>query len=696
MMHTRVPALRSLLSGPALWLAFGSAWLSATPGAASEVRSILQETMEIDASQLFTFAPPAAAGGPLSLQDAVRFAVANDPQIAISQQSVLLDRGGALSATGQFDDVFLFQPSLERNQGELTTGDRQPLQRQRNTFEQSSIELGRVANRLARQLEEQARDPDTNLALANCEVISGTLVINDANGDTVELNCDNNGERVARDTLFDIFDLLGDSDDLDDATKGQIDAIFANEVEPAVVKDIQRTIDTLNFVIPELRAQFDRLGDTPRDNEATIFSLTTGYSLPFRDGLVVTPLLSLEARETNFTSKQFSPLFGGQGVVNTYRFLWGVSLDVPILRGGGRTQVTAAEEASRENLEATSNELRHTIAEAALRTALAYWDLVAAQQTQELLQQSVARQQRLLDLNRELIDADELPGVELVRSQANLANTQSSLVSADRQVLQAQLALLAAMGTDARNLEDLPVATDDFPVAPDDFAISEIEEFIGDGFRRRYDLRAAEARERSAEIISEAAFLELRRRLDLNFTFGYSGFHEDANYADGFENAIFGRQTGPSATISLSWELPFGNRQRRGQLLQARAQVYQSEINRRNLQRIIASRIVDLAETTRSATVQVGQRARAVEAHSELFATELERLQAGVSTVIDSTTTEGQVTAVRIDEIATRQIFARLLSQLRFEAGSLVTYGEADDGRPSVEEILPTGFDFGG
>lgn len=698
MIKPRVQAVRPLLSGRscrsdsfASFTAVLVALMLAAPVAArGEVRSVLQESIEIDVDALFTYRPPAAVGGALSLQDAVRLAVANDPQVIQSQQAVLLDRGGALSATGQFDQVFLLTPSLARNQGELTTGDRNPLIRQRNTFEQSSLELGRVARRLQVQLD------NNDFELAQCEVISGQLIINDADGDQIVIDCDNNGDRVTRDTIFDLFDLLSDSDDLDQSTKDEIDRVLANEVEPAVEKDVQRTIDTLNFVIPELRTLLDGLGDTPRDNEATIFTLTTGYSIPFRDGMVLTPLISLEARETNFTNKQFTPLFGGQGIANTYRFLWGFSLDVPILRGGGRATVTAAEEASKANLEASELELRHTISAAALRTALAYWDLVAAQQSRDLLRQSLASRQRLLDLNRELIDADELPGVELVRSQANVTDARSQVSAADRQVLQAQLALLQAMGSDARNLEDLPVASDDFPVAPEQFAVSELEKFIGDGFRRRYDLQAAEARRRSAGILSEAAFQDLRRRLDFNFTFGYGGFHEDANYITGFENAIFDRQTGPSASISLSWELPFGNRRARGRLLQSRAQVYQSEINERNLQRLIASRVVDLVETTRSATMQVGQRARTVDAYRDLFTTELDKLQAGLGTVIDSTTTETLVNDSRLDEVTVKQVFARLLAQLRFETGSLVTYGETEDGRPAVDEILPIGFDFGG
>lgn len=100
--------------------------------------------------------------------------------------------------------------------------------------------------------------------------------------------------------------------------------------------------------------------------------------------------------------------------------------------------------------------------------------------------------------------------------------------------------LFVVMGIDVCNLEDFLVVIDDFLIVFDDFVIFEIEEFIGDGFCWCFDFCVVEVWECFVEIFLEVVFLELCCRFDFNFIFGYSGFYEDVNYVDGFENVIFG------------------------------------------------------------------------------------------------------------------------------------------------------------
>ena len=66
---------------------------------------------------------------------------------------------------------------------------------------------------------------------------------------------------------------------------------------------------------------------------------------------------------------------------------------------------------------------------------------------------------------------------------------------------------------------------------------------------------------------------------------------------------------------------------------------------------------------------------QAVELYQRTVESEIERLKAGESTLIDTLLTEQQQTESRLGLIAARQELAQLIAQLRFESGTLLEGG---------------------
>lgn len=149
----------------------------------------------------------------------------------------------------------------------------------------------------------------------------------------------------------------------------------------------------------------------------------------------------------------------------TRAYGWNVTLTQPLLKGGGLEVNTASVRQARLSEQGNILSLKSTLMSTVSEVISAYRSYVQAIKSLEITRQSLERSRELVETNRELIAAGRMAAIEIVQSEADLANREFSLLSAENQVDAARLALTKAIDID-KNSRISPVPEIDIPPVP--------------------------------------------------------------------------------------------------------------------------------------------------------------------------------------------------------------------------------------
>ncbi len=239
---------------------------------------------------------------------------------------------------------------------------------------------------------------------------------------------------------------------------------------------------------------------------------------------------------------------------------------------------------------------------------------------------------------------------------------------------QARVALAVAMGVAVgADDETLPRARDAFPAAPDPAAVDEprIAALAAASLRQRKDVAAALRRAEAAEVLVRGAQLNLKPRLDVTGGSWYTGNDEAV-----VTNALK-RWVGPSYSIGIELEKPFGNNTLRGALVEAQAGGASSQIVSADLRRQVRLSVVRTSRSLAEAIERVRQAQNAVQFYQQTIDAEIQRFQLGEVTLIDTITTEAQQADAQRALVAAQADLAQLIAELRYQTGTLVSDASA-------------------
>jgi outer membrane protein TolC len=438
-----------------------------------------------------------------------------------------------------------------------------------------------------------------------------------------------------------------------------------------------------------INLQSNEIGDSSDRLDVTTASVDLGLQKLFRNGVSINPAIQVESIRNDFVG------VGIDGVEDTTTSVISVRLDVPLGKGRGKVSTGSTERAAAYDLEASVEDQAHTLAQSALQTSLVYWGVLAAQERLALLEGSVDINNRIVEIGEALVAAGEMISGDLAQTRARLAEARAQHITARRLLLEAQLALSDAIGLRVEQAGDVPTVTDEWPDLPgqeelasiDDASLTEL------ALSMRRDLAAARLRTESARVLEMAARADLTVRTDLSASLAYRGFDRDRSYLDGWVHALFGRYPGPSGSLSLSFDWPFKNNVARGQYAQTRSAHHQAAINETDLERVIGNNIERLTGSLLEATQEVRDRQTSTEHYTELVQSEIQRFELGESEVLNVIFTEQEQITQLLLLVSARQNLASLVSQLRFEAGVMVTH-RVKDNIVVAENIQPTGYRF--
>jgi outer membrane protein TolC len=630
------------------------------------------------------FVPPPAG---LGLLEAVRLTLEQDPNLILLAEDAHAREGVATEQSGAFDWVLSGQASWEHREQELR---------------QSVVDAERDKRRQIADAQSVACELESDL---------GTKL------DDLALAQTSNGVDIRTDRGFNAQLRIIEAAILAAANAGrtaQRDDLIQTRAN-LIATEIAFTREALGEASQACREAGEdlrRLGGVPEEEEFDIGRLELKLQKLARNGVLFGPFLRGAYDSTDYVGKRrgfivpaldphgqprLSPSgipldrlidFGGKNIEDLYTFEIGFEVNVPLLRGRGRSATGAGEEAARIDHQAAKLLLEHGASESALNTAFAYWNLVAAEEQVRVLEASVGRLQKLLEDTRALVDADELPGSELARSVAGEANAQAQLEDARRGLATARFDLVRAMGLAAGGAEAAAVAADPFPPAPERAPLAEhAEGLAAEAVARRRDLAAARLLVDSGRVLAVAAGTDLRPRLDVTAAGWWTARGEKS-----VSTALDHTASEPSWRLRAELDKPIGNHTFRGRLVQQEALLGQRRVSADDLERLIRVAAARTLGELTEATAQLGHAERAAAEFEKTVEAEFEKMRLGETTLIDAILTEQQQTSGLLAVVFARLQVATLLAQLRFETGTLVETGDTGS-RVTLESLstLPGG-----
>jgi outer membrane protein TolC len=441
----------------------------------------------------------------------------------------------------------------------------------------------------------------------------------------------------------------------------------------------------------------ERLGPLPVDDIQRTTALDVTFFKPFRSGINLTANYTTLSVDHKFRDKPYDPSFGGLGLPPEFASGVQFTLAMPLGKGRGSTGLLAPERAANFMVLGQRENVRHSATEEAFRTSLAYLNVVAAQQTLAVLQESQTRQQRLVQLTEQAVQLGDLPRVEIDRARARATRVDSAVSGARAALVTARVSLAEAIGVEAQGLEGTPLPTENFSSSV--VTLPPVDQLVTRALSLRRDVRVRQQQEMASETLRLGAVANLRRRFDFSLNGGYANIYDSPIYRylpdeqnpiiptstaiveraihyyspRGYYRAVKGRYE-PFINAQFSVNLPFANNGARGRLRQAESTLSSSRIDAQDLNRSIRENVVDVAGQLERSAASLERWEAAVRADEETLQGVLQRFEIREVTLIDALITEEATTRDKLQLISQRQIYLSTLARLKFETGELLTF----------------------
>ena len=598
----------------------------------------------------------------LSLLDAVRLTLEQDPSIRLQDAQTRFKQGVNQELSGQFDMTLRANGGYEYNREELRDSTKRSEAKNRSDLDNAIPKLDSIVGGLNQALQN----------LQNPNVIEDPSKVDFTQGIT---NDQIRGEMLRIQSQLVLLTSLLQST-ADPLLRADLTSIRDNVLESGI-NAFANQVEEVSGLPDQVRQTRADLGDTPEEQFSKRWDVHGDVFKVFRNGIIFSPYAELHFQGQNYVGKPTTDAAkGGQGVADLYRSEVGFDVRVPLRRGLGKDSVAAAENASLKDYESTRLELLHRESQSILQTTLAYWDTRSAADQLEVAKRSVTLQATLLNLTKELIKAGEMPAADEARTQASYADSLARQDAAERRLGESRVNLARVIGVALPGPGGAPQVADRFPVPPGSVVAEDpvVDALVKGALGHRLDLLAAQTLQEAATILTKGARLDTRRLLNLDGSAWGNSLGE--NEISNLDRWVF-----HSGSVALNFEMPFKNNQAVGRLGQRQASLLQASIDSADLGRTIALNVERLVRALRLSSDRLNRAQEAVRYYDKTIEDEQIKLKAGDSTLIDTILTEQQTTSARLSLVSAQQDYAATLARLLFESGLILTH---EDGRAKV------------
>ena len=333
---------------------------------------------------------------------------------------------------------------------------------------------------------------------------------------------------------------------------------------------------------------------------------------------------------------------------------WNLSLSQPLLKGAGTNVATAsvvlARYAEQANILALKSVMTDTLTEV-VSTYRAYFKAVKAL---AISQQSVSRSRDLLTINRNLIASGRMAEIDIVQSEADVANQEFSFVATEGAMDAARLALLKSLGLSTQT-RVLPQDQIDMQAIR-----YEYQQALDLALRNRADYLTATL---GIEVARTRLMLAQNNLLpDLSLIGGYSQ-SQTITSSPGLAGS------GSNWSVGLRLTVPLGDLSLQQVLVQSKVDLEKAELGLSKLREGIE---IDVQNALRNVDIslrQVKLSQRARELTEKKFAVETEKLKAGRSTNFQLVVFQNDLVNAQNNELNTTVSYLDALSTLENKLG---------------------------
>ena len=408
----------------------------------------------------------------------------------------------------------------------------------------------------------------------------------------------------------------------------------------------------------------------------------------FHNGIQVAPFVDFTSEGSNFRGKQRKAEFGGKGINDLYTTRVGSDFLLPLMRGRGSDAIAAGERAATVEAQAGTLDVEHQRASSILRTAQAYWELRAAQESLAILERSVtppgrpaegdhrARQRRRAGPGR----ARPVAGRRSPRPRPRPRRAAAPSTTPAWSWPTPSASPAAAPTPRCRPRPRIRSRWRRTPPRCSRGSGPPPRPASAGTSKRRCAARKPPSSCSAAPRPTCARGSTCRRRCSTRRSAKSATSpteDQDENgrpiyRRDGFAEA-YDRWVGPSFTLTLNYEKPLGNNSAKGRLAAREAERRTRAIETGDLRRQVRLNVARTATALIETIGRLKRRSRRRSTTTRRSPRSWSRFRAGEATLINTITTEQQATETDLSLIAAQQAVANLLAQLRFESGTLVT-----------------------
>ena len=338
-----------------------------------------------------------------------------------------------------------------------------------------------------------------------------------------------------------------------------------------------------------------------------------------------------------------------------YRAITRLSLTQPLLKGFGidvtRSRITLAE----IQTEVEDLNLKQRAIQVAEQTEKAYWDLVLAYAQLDEAKESRERARMLLEENRNRVRLGQLPEVEVVQAEAEVAARESNIIAAKKQIkdMDEQLKMMLNLPPGAALWEKSVFPVDKPRLMDVDLSFLRS---IQVALEKRVEVITNELNLKGGYVARKVAKNATLPALNLQASYSLQGLSGNQRMGDvlgfgglgGFQNLpqrfqggynqsldVLGSADFPEWVVGLQFEYPIGNRAAKADLAQADLRIKQSVAQQAQIQQQVATELREIIRRVESSKDQVEAATVSVALSERRLAEEERKLHYGLSTSFD-------------------------------------------------------------
>ena len=318
---------------------------------------------------------------------------------------------------------------------------------------------------------------------------------------------------------------------------------------------------------------------------------------------------------------------------------WNLGIIQPLLKGGGLQVGMAPLTLARYQEQGNLLNLKAVVSDTLVEVITAYRTYFKAIKALEINRQSVARSKELLVVNRSLVATGRMAEIDLVQSEADVANQEFSLLSSEGAVDTARLTLLRLLGAETHARIE---PEDNLSGAP-----SESDE------RQALEVALANRPDYQAGLLAlEVSRLQLvlaQNNLlpDLSVTAGYQQSSQSS--------AALGGTSGTNGwNLGLRLTVPVGDLTPQQGVVQAQVNLEKTELALRQLRESVEIDVQNALRNLEMNRKQVVLSLRARELAERKFAVEAEKIKVGRSSNFQLVSFQNDLVAAQNNELNAR------------------------------------------